>query len=108
VEIFRSAGLTRKTIGVRRWVSERVEDGCRPPTLWAGYPRNGSKAILELARPQGIEGSGMAGPDETLGSPWPPLAIHLCARPSKGSLGGSFSNEHNAMCKFDWIGESQV
>jgi hypothetical protein len=29
-----------------------------------------------VARPQGTEGLGMAGPGETLGSPRPPLVIH--------------------------------
>jgi hypothetical protein len=28
-------------------------------------------------RPQGVEGSGMAGPGKTLGSPWIPLVISL-------------------------------
>jgi hypothetical protein len=31
-----------------------------------------------VACPQGVEGLGMAGPGETLGSPWPPLAIGPC------------------------------
>jgi hypothetical protein len=41
---------------VQRAVSKGVEDGQRPPAL-------------QVARPQGIEGLGMAGPGETLGSP---------------------------------------
>ena len=28
-----------------------------------------------MARPQGVEGLGMAGPGETVRSPWPPLSI---------------------------------
>jgi hypothetical protein len=48
---------------------------CRPPALQAGHPPNGLKAIWEVARPQGVEGSGMAGPGETLGSPWIPLPV---------------------------------
>jgi hypothetical protein len=42
------------------------------------HPRNGSKAVSGMALPQGVEGSGMAGPDETLGSPWPPLPSRPC------------------------------
>jgi hypothetical protein len=56
-----------------RGVSKGEEDGRRPPTLWAGYSRNGHNAVLGVARLQGVEGLGMAGPGETLGSPWIPL-----------------------------------
>jgi hypothetical protein len=59
-------------------VSKGVKDGCMPPTLWAGHPRNGHKAVSGLARPQGVQGLGMAGPGETLGSPWIPLTIWAC------------------------------
>jgi hypothetical protein len=52
-------------------VSQGVEDGCRLPSLWLGHPRNSHKAASGVAFLQGIEGWGMAGPDETLGSPWP-------------------------------------
>jgi hypothetical protein len=52
--------------------SKGEEDGRRPPTQWAGYPPNGRKAVWAVARPQGVEGSGMAGPVETLGSLWIP------------------------------------
>jgi hypothetical protein len=41
----------------------------------SGNPRNGHKAVLGVACPQGVEGSGRAGPGETLGSPWTPIAI---------------------------------
>jgi hypothetical protein len=34
-----------------------------------------------MAHPKGVEGSGMAGPGETLGSPWPPpLSIRPCKK----------------------------
>jgi hypothetical protein len=46
-----------------------------------GHPRNGCKAVSGVACPKGVEGLGMAGLIETLGSPWPPLAICLCRRP---------------------------
>jgi hypothetical protein len=48
-------------------VSKRVE--------WpqAVCHRNSRKAVLRVACPQDIEGLGMAGPGETLGSPWIPL-----------------------------------
>jgi hypothetical protein len=45
-----------------------------PPAPWAGLPQNTCKAVLGVAHLQGVEGSGMAGPSETLGSSWPPLA----------------------------------
>jgi hypothetical protein len=54
---------------VQRGVSKGVEDSRRPTVLWAGHPRNGRKAFLEVTRSQGVEGSGMAGLGETLGSP---------------------------------------
>jgi hypothetical protein len=38
-------------------------------------PWNGHKAVLGMAHSQGVERFGMIG--ETLGSSWPPLAIHL-------------------------------
>jgi hypothetical protein len=47
-------------LDVRRGVSKRVEDGCRPTAL-----RAGRKAVYGVARPQGIEGLGMAGPSDT-------------------------------------------
>jgi hypothetical protein len=35
----------------------------------------GGRRWPQAARPQGLEGSGMAGPGETLGSPWIPLPV---------------------------------
>jgi hypothetical protein len=37
-------------------------------------------AVSGVAHPQGVEGLGMVGFSDTLGSPWPPLAILPCAR----------------------------
>jgi hypothetical protein len=37
-----------------------------------------TRPVSGMARQQGVEGSGMAGPGDTLGSPWPPLAIRPC------------------------------
>jgi hypothetical protein len=54
---------SKVTIGIRRGVSKRVENGRRPPTIWVGYPRN---SHLGVAYPQGLERSGMARPGETL------------------------------------------
>jgi hypothetical protein len=51
------------------WGIQGVEDGRRPPTLWADHPQNSRKAVSGVAHPQGIEGSGMAGLGKTLGSP---------------------------------------
>jgi hypothetical protein len=61
--------------GVQSGVSKGVEDGRRPPVLWAGHPWNSRKTVLGVARLQGVEVLGMAEPSDTLGSPWPPLAI---------------------------------
>jgi hypothetical protein len=58
--------------GVWCGVPKRVEDSCKPLSCGQATPE---KAISGAAHPQGLEGSGMAGPDETLESPWPPLAI---------------------------------
>jgi hypothetical protein len=60
---------------VQRGVSKGVEDDRRPPTLRAGHLINGHEAVSGMARPQSVEGSGMAGPGETLGSPLIPLAV---------------------------------
>jgi hypothetical protein len=60
-------------IGVRRRVSKGVEDGRKPPALGKGR-----KAVSGVARLQGLEGLGIAGPSDTLGSPWPTLAIRQC------------------------------
>jgi hypothetical protein len=65
-------------IGIRPW----VEDSRRPTTLWAAHPKKGLKAVSGVALPQGIEGQGRAGPGETLGSSWPPLAIRPCTSES--------------------------
>jgi hypothetical protein len=67
----------RRSRPVRRGVSKAVEEGCRLPALQAGHPRNGRKAVLGVAHPQGIEGSGKGGSGKTLGSPWIPLAISV-------------------------------
>jgi hypothetical protein len=67
-----------KIIGIRRGVSKGVEDSRSPPALWVGQPWNSHKAVSGVASPQGVEVSGMAGQGETLGSPWPPLAIRSC------------------------------
>jgi hypothetical protein len=61
--------------GVGRGESKGVGDDHRSPALQAGYLRNGHKAVSGVARLQDVEGQGMAGPGETLRSPWPPLAI---------------------------------
>jgi hypothetical protein len=61
-------------ISVRHGVSKGVKDGIRPPALQVDHPMNSCMAVSGVARLQGVKGSGMAGPGETLGSPWPPLA----------------------------------
>jgi hypothetical protein len=65
--------MTRRP--VRRGVSKKVEDCCRPSVLRAGHSRDRPKAVSGVAHLQGVEGSGMAGPVKTLGSLWTPLAI---------------------------------
>jgi hypothetical protein len=54
------------------------------PALRAGHPRNSRKVVLVVARPQGVEGLGKAGPGDALGRPMIPLAIRAW-----GSRGGS-------------------
>jgi hypothetical protein len=61
----------------RHGVSKGVEDSRRPPALQAGHSRNSHKAVSGVARPQGIEGLGMVGPGDTLGSPWIPLGLAI-------------------------------
>jgi hypothetical protein len=41
----------------------------------AGHPRNDCKVVSGVVCPQGVEGSGMAGLVETLGSLWISLAL---------------------------------
>jgi hypothetical protein len=57
------------------WGIQGVEYVQRPPALRAGRPRNGIKTTFGVACSQGVEGLGMAGPGETLESPWIPLTI---------------------------------
>jgi hypothetical protein len=61
-------------LGHRRmaWGRRRVQKGRRRSQ--ADCPASGS-SVSGVARPQDVEGSGMAGLGETLGSPWPPLAM---------------------------------
>jgi hypothetical protein len=54
--------------GVWHGVSKGVE-----VCLWTGDPS--CKAVSRVACSQGVEGLGMAGPSDTLGSPWPPLSM---------------------------------
>jgi hypothetical protein len=65
-------------IGVWRGVFTGVEDRCRPPALWVGHLRNGRKSVSGVARLQGIEESGKAGPGDSLRSPWQPPTIRPC------------------------------
>jgi hypothetical protein len=70
---------------LRRGVSKGVEDG---------HPRNGHNAILGGTHPhslvgwvpQGVEGAGMAGPGETLGSLWISLVMGICEGVAMDSL----------------------
>jgi hypothetical protein len=63
----------RPSLGHRR-TARGVQRGRRRP-----------QAFSRVARLQGIERLGIAGPGVTLGSPWPPLAIRPCKRPSLGT-----------------------
>jgi hypothetical protein len=72
-----SPSLKLFTRPVGRGVSNGIEDGRRLPALRVGHTQNGRKAVSGVHR-QGIEGSGMAGQGDTLGSPWIPLAIRAC------------------------------
>jgi hypothetical protein len=66
-----------------------VEDAQRLPALQVGHPRNDGKAFSGVDRPQGVEGSGMAGLATTLRSPWPPLAMRPFPKVS-GVWGGQW------------------
>jgi hypothetical protein len=50
--------------------SEMLQVNSRP--VWEGVSK-GEEDVWGVVCPQGVEGSGMAGPGETLGSPWIPL-----------------------------------
>jgi hypothetical protein len=56
-------------LGAGRGVSKGVEDSCSPPALRASHTGNRRKGVSGVARPQGVDGSSMVGPVETLGSP---------------------------------------
>jgi hypothetical protein len=60
--------------GVQHGVSKGVEDGCRLPTLWVATPETAKKPF-QGGHLQGVKVKGMAGHSNTIGSPWPPLAI---------------------------------
>jgi hypothetical protein len=67
-----------------------VAKGRRPQ---ATHPLGGpplKRFFWGVAHLQGVEGSGLAGPNDTSGCPWPPLAIHLCEF-SKSKLSFFFS-----------------
>jgi hypothetical protein len=71
------------------WLSNgpgRVEEGGRPVRHGVSNgvedSQNGCKAVLQVACPHGVEELGMAGPGETLGSPWIPLTIWARKVPS--------------------------
>jgi hypothetical protein len=68
-------------ISVRRGLSKGVEDGHRPPPGERATPKT---IVSGVARRQGIEGLGMVALGETLGSPWPPLAIRPCLQRTGG------------------------
>jgi hypothetical protein len=53
-----------------------------PPCGWA-TPQTAVRPFGGVDRPQGIEGSGMAGLGETLGSLWIPLPVRACRPMSK-------------------------
>jgi hypothetical protein len=57
------------------WVSKKVGDGRKSSALRVSSPQNSRKVYLGVARPQGVEGLGIVGSSETLGSLCPPLAI---------------------------------
>jgi hypothetical protein len=62
----------------------RRPQAARPVGGQAGRPPH--MAVSGVAQPQGVEGSGMADPGETLGSPWPPHAICPCSNASPGAI----------------------
>jgi hypothetical protein len=82
---------------VRRGVSKGVEYGHRLLALRVGQPRNGLKAVSGVARPQGVEGLRMAGPGETLGSPWIPLAIQAWSQAKFSERGHLQPSKHQGI-----------
>jgi hypothetical protein len=69
--------VTVSVIDVQCGVSKGVVYGRRSPMRAGAPPLKHHEAVSGMARPQIVERSGMAGPHDTLGSPWPPLAICL-------------------------------
>jgi hypothetical protein len=70
VAAFRSHGEAIKKNQVHGRTAWGVQEGRRRP-----------KAACPASRPpclQGVKGLGMAGPSETLESPWPPFAVRPC------------------------------
>jgi hypothetical protein len=68
--------LPDATFTRQKMINERFLDSRKTFLMKKGNGRHGRMA--RVACPQGIEGLGMAGPGETLGSPWPTLAIRPC------------------------------
>jgi hypothetical protein len=64
-----------------------------------GHPRNFPEAVLRVARPQGVEGSGMAGPGETLGSHG-----HPCHTPMQYDLIEHFQQHTGEKRAITWQG----
>jgi hypothetical protein len=79
--------------GVGRRLEKQGGNGDKPAGPYGkGYPRGKKKkptAVWGVARPQGVEGSGMAGPGETLRSPWIPLPVRACKPVWHGVIGVS-------------------
>jgi hypothetical protein len=65
---------------LQRGLSKGVKYGRRLPAMQAGHSQNGHKAVSGVVHPQGIKGSGMEGPGETLASLWIPLAMRTWRR----------------------------
>jgi hypothetical protein len=88
----------------RRGVFKGVEDGHKPPALWAGHPCNGRKAVSRVAHLQGVERYGVDGPSDTIGSPWPPLA-HALAHAHDSQKVNSFPEKKSGrrVSHVEWI-----
>jgi hypothetical protein len=74
--------LLRQTTNRKFCIEEEIDfdaegqsQGVRIRLQAAGFRAATPETVIRGSRPQGIEGSGMSGLSDTLGSLWPPLAI---------------------------------
>jgi len=72
--VVRNAGQYAYGVGYPR----RYKMAARCPPCGRATPETAIRLFWGVAHPLDVEGSGIAGQDETLGSPWIPLPIQAC------------------------------